>query len=319
MTTNQNLADLRKTFTQKVKDWDVRGAFETAAAISKQTRTRDSQPLARMQIVRGYYLAVFGNLDAAQSQFQSALWSLPDNEFATSGYQLCLSKLHEDRQKRNRPGQVVIGLGTGQCGSSSLTELLRSQTGAHVTHEMPPRLSWQGEPDRLPVHAARFELLRDYYGLIGDCSHYWLPYADELAKQFEGIKFVILKRDREATVASFMKIKGIAGKAAKSAINHWIDHDGSHFQKNIWDDVYPKYGEKDLEKALALYWDDYYAQCDALARRYPGQSKLVATESLGEPDCQVDLLAFCGVEDAKTVAGLHLNADGSVEAGNALK
>ena len=39
--------------------------------------------------------------------------------------------------------RLVLGIGTGRCGSHALAELLNHQPDANVTHEQPPLLDWQ--------------------------------------------------------------------------------------------------------------------------------------------------------------------------------
>ena len=56
-------------------------------------------------------------------------------------------------QKNTDPedGKLVIGIGTGRSGSTSLTKLLQLQPNAFVSHERPPRLSWAPNQQRLGV------------------------------------------------------------------------------------------------------------------------------------------------------------------------
>ena len=61
-----------------------------------------------------------------------------------------------------------------------------------------------------------------------------------------------MQRDKEQTVSSFLKIKGYG---IKGSLNHWTDHDGKYWRKNIWDKTYPKYATNSIKIAIEKYWD----------------------------------------------------------------
>ena len=179
-----------------------------------------------------------------------------------------------------------------------------AQEGCYCSHEHPPRLSWKGGSSRLAFHKRRFDILRGGFKFVGDVSHWWLPYLDTLLDSDNDVRVVVMKRDRDATVDSFMKIKGGPGKGA---INHWIDHDGSFWARNIWDECYPSYDTSDMKGAIERYWDDYYGTVDSLIHRFPTSIRVFLTEQLGDPEIQAELLSFSGFMNPCLKTDLYLN------------
>ncbi len=198
--------------------------------------------------------------------------------------------------------EVVIGLGSGRCGTRSLAALLDSQNRAHVSHEiLGPSVAWeQGE-------ATVWGMLRDLprdsgLRLVGDVASYYLPYVEHILSVYLSTRFVCLKRDREETIASFVK------KTPRK--NHWMAHDGSWWRHSPWDQCFPKYHASSKEEAIGRYWDDYYRRAEELQSRYPASFRVFPIETLNTLDGQRRILDFLCVpdEDRRFVVGIHLNA-----------
>lgn len=130
-------------------------------------------------------------------------------------------------------GTIIIGLGTGRCGTASLAHLISSQPNALCFHELnavctrffdTPRplentveefaaILDGGPPARLTADLSRKSIARDYQRLcgmsqpraLGDVGFYYLSYVRRLAALDRRIRFVCLQRDREATVESWLR------------------------------------------------------------------------------------------------------------------
>lgn len=176
-------------------------------------------------------------------------------------FELLEPTLAARRVERAERGQLVIGLGTGRSGSTSLARLLARAEGASMTHENPPILYWPPTTEQLDFHLRRFEVLSRYYPLVGDVAHWWLNGLEPLRTAFPEVCLLGVRRDTAATIESFERIKG----RGRGAINHWQDHDGSYWVRNIWDPCYPS-AEVDVQEggheagrrlALRQYIEDY--------------------------------------------------------------
>ena len=156
--------------------------------------------------------------------------------------------------------RLWIGMGTGRCGTASLARLLDAQPAASVTHEAPRVLPWS--VDR-PALTARVAALRGRGGnFVGDVALSYLPYAELLLEEHPDARLLVLRRDREQTVRSYMRLAG--GR------NHFVRRGAGEWRADPeWDRCYPDYDEPDLEIALTRFWNDYYQRAEALAARHP--------------------------------------------------
>jgi len=290
-------------------------ATDCAIESYNASNTKIDSPVAQAFTLKGLYLAHIGFPGRAINLLRQSLWLRPDDRYTAEGMALALEDKYAPLPKRVEPGRIIIGLGSGRSGSSSITNLLNSQKDSHIAHEAPPRMGWSQDHNRLAVHMRRFNILRQYHGFVGDVSHWWLPYAEQMLEQDVNICFVAMQRNKEATVNSYLKIKGYQGNNKSGAINHWIEHDGTFFEKNIWDEAYPKFDVDNLPDALSMYWDTYYEECTDLQQRYPDRFRIFETERLEDSSYQLDILKFCGFENPVLEKEVRLNAAGSVEDG----
>jgi hypothetical protein len=210
-----------------------------------------------------------------------------------------LESLLAPRPRRMHPGRLVIGVGSGRCGSTSLTALVSSIAGACATHENPPLLDWQPRPAQLDLHIRRFALLAQYFPVVFDAAHWWLNAAPALVAAFPDLRFVGLIRDPDATTRSFLAIKGIG----PGSFNHWVAADDGPWRASVWDHTYPDYphppliGPADGSVKAALigrYVREYHASLAALQRRWPDRALLLRTEDLSSARAQRRLYTFIG-------------------------
>ncbi len=205
---------------------------------------------------------------------------------------------------------LVIGIGTGRCGTVSLARLLNKQDGCKVTHEAEPLMPWlkeeatQEEREILRrvygledpmqpyrIHAERFKERLKTHRLVGDVASFWLPYLDNIAEDFPDFKVIALIRaDKQAFVESFVKKTG-----GEDGVNHWIDHDGTKWQRNIWSMIHPSYDAETKREALGRYYDDYNRAIMEMAKEHDNVL-VVRMEDLSSHEEQDRIFAFLGIE-----------------------
>ncbi len=147
---------------------------------------------------------------------------------------------------------IVIGAGTGRCGTKSLSILLDNCKDSAVTHESPPILPWSVS-ERFE---SRLETMQESdHAIVGDVASSYLPYMEE----YDGFKKIVLKRDKQETVDSFMRHSGPR--------NNWQERG---YTDPKWFDFFPTYSD-DLTKkeALEQYWEDYYERAEEVAKVFP--------------------------------------------------
>lgn len=252
---------------------------------------------------------------------------------------------------------LVIGLGSGRSGTASLSSLIDRQNGGICFHEMNPSCAtFAGNPqphvnavrefrellrggDRAwlsidysrPASVATYERLQTLpeIRLIGDIAYYYLNYVKELLEAVPECRFVCIKRDREATVASWLKKSSIRrwpslwlADRLRSAItrtpfyteyNYWQEHDGSTWKKDpVWDRSFPKFQAATKTEAIRLYWDFYYLEADRLQCEYPRNFQVFDITELSNAEGQRRILSFIGIEPQRMVYGDEVHLHSSV-------
>jgi hypothetical protein len=183
---------------------------------------------------------------------------------------------------------IIIGCGTGRCGSTSLAKLIGGCEDAVCMHERRPLLPWVFNEDLFQERVQWFSA--STAGITGDVAYFYLPYLEKLIGVFPHLKVVYLERSRQAVIDSFM------WKTLWH--NRWYDHNGTQWIKdNVWDPTFPKYGLKDKAQAIGAYWDDYRKRTMRFARRFPGNVLLVQTEELNTVRGQQRIFCFLAIPE----------------------
>lgn len=208
--------------------------------------------------------------------------------------------------------KLVFGLGTGRCGTVSLTELLDSQKDVQATHELiitPWKFSQQH------INSTITALTKRRCAISCDVSFWHLPYVEYILDKYTDAKFVCLERDKEATVISYNNKTGPNVKLGKKPRNHWTDRNSQYWEPGtfredpVYDKCYPKY---DLPKLLAIeaYWVEYYEMSQFYENKFPENFRVYKTEEvLNDAPTQKNLLTFVGIseEDMIVRTFIHKN------------
>ena len=209
--------------------------------------------------------------------------------------------MRETQVRQATQPQLVIGLGTGRCGTHSLAHLLNQQNAAKVDHErVDHQIRWHGSEEAVQTFLDE-AVAQIQFQLIGDVAFYYLPYVEVILARQPKVKFICLQRACKETVASYLQ--------KTDGRNHWMDHDGRNWQLSRWDACYPKYAVPDKESALTLYWYDYYFTATRLQALYPQQFRLFPMTALNSKAGQHAILAFLGIPEAQMrfAVGLRVN------------
>jgi hypothetical protein len=200
--------------------------------------------------------------------------------------------------------KLILGTGSGRCGTTSLARLLAFQPETTSTHELSePGVSMLAVPTEDPAFV--FGTFRDVVAsrsnrFNADCAFYWLGIVDRLVAHYgDRLRIVCLERPRDEVVASFER------KAAP--FNHWQHHDGTVYQHIVWDQCFPKFPQaQDRREAIGLYWDHCQALATDYATRHPRHFRRVPMSDLNDPAKVDALLRWCGYEKP-VVAPVQLN------------
>ena len=232
----------------------------------------------------------------------------------THAYLENLQALLGNRQALTEPGKVVLGVGTGRCGSTSLTMAFRSLDGALATHENPPMIFWQPLPEQVKFHMERLAILIRYFPFVFDASHWWLNVVDIFFQRFPEGRIVGLHRNTESCVNSFLRIKG----TGLGTSNHWAAPGDSRWALTTWDPTYPSFaapptlGSDPIRvKRTQIQWyvDSYNERLRELARAQPDRIVLICMDELTQSRTANTLSKFVG--GRVVVPAVRHNSSGS--------
>lgn len=250
-------------------------------------------------------------LEACQRILGIIEQSFPTRELAAE-YFSQLEILLRDIPQRVQPGQLVIGLGPGRCGSTSLAAMLGTAADSICTHETPPLIFWNPEPEQVDFHLRRFRILASHFALVADVSHWWLNTTGRVLEEFPGAKFIGLIRDPDECAMSFMRIQGFG----KNSFNPWA-RGNDFWRSGYWDATYPTFAlPSDFEarpdfaklELITRYVSEYNTQVEQAARSAPDRLMLVRTEELALPEIHEKIFAFAQVHVHGATSTQKLNA-----------
>ena len=165
---------------------------------------------------------------------------------------------------------IIIGIGSGRCGTVSLSKLL------DIPHEPRPLLPWIVSDRLFKKH---LPILENEGGAV---ALYYLNYIDKLFDEFgDRLRVVCLRRDPDEVAESFIRKTG--GK------NYWRDN------INEWSDVFPQI-DTTIWYAIFQYWEIYYNKCNELKEIYNDNFKIFGIDNLNSNIGQKEIIDFCGVD-----------------------
>jgi hypothetical protein len=225
-----------------------------------------------------------------------------------------LRQLMRQRERRAVPGQIVLGLGAGRCGSTTLAALLHSIEGAVSTHENPPLISWEPSPRQVQFHLDRFDIFSQHFPLVADCSHWWINVLDTVFDAFPWSKAIGLYRDTEACVRSWVQV-------SHADTNHFVPPHNGIWLPDRWDPLYPHYDlpegarrnpQQVLEQLVRRYVVEYNERLHALAARLPDRVLLLQTEELDRKATRRRIADFVGLPVGSTHVRLNVGTQSDV-------
>lgn len=149
---------------------------------------------------------------------------------------------------------MIIGLGCGRCGTTSLAEILR------LPHEG-TLLPWDFQERRYRV------ALNRALQAGGDVGYSWLNYVERTLEWHPDTRFLCLRRDREATLRSWqnhMKGREFFG---------WTGFDPDAAESKTYETM-PTFGGVSVEEGAPLYYDLYYQRSQELQKQYPKRFRI---------------------------------------------
>ena len=202
--------------------------------------------------------------------------------------------------------QMIFGMGSGRCGTASLTVLLNKQPRVCATHEG-QFLPW--EHDLVAFYQGLLkEIMMAKKPIVAPVAFYWINYLAEIFRDVRDPKVICLKRRREEVVKSF------AGMYQGQ--NFWSDPEGDKFtgidpKISPLGEMFPKYNLP-KEEAIGIYWDTYYAIAEMWVQRFP--ERMIIVDSclmFSDEKYQKAALKFIGIK--RPVVDLDIKRNSTAE------
>jgi hypothetical protein len=127
-------------------------------------------------------------------------WTITTGASSTKTVLRCVETGGVRKHLSVEPRKIIIGFGTGRCGTKSLAEFLNKQPGLNVTHEG-VALGWYPAVADIDTHINHF--FKRNGDIIGDVGFYWVNYLDLILHRHSDVKVINLIRDDEEVVNSF--------------------------------------------------------------------------------------------------------------------
>lgn len=176
--------------------------------------------------------------------------------------------------------RLVIGFGTGRCGTKSLARFLDRQPNVTVTHEHLPSLfpQWGNYFDYMSLMLKYKESFT-----VGNVAYAWIEYIDRIITDFEDARIICLDRnDDDAVAESFWSYM------------HDMEVYGAH-PRTSW----PFMGEPTLERIRDSIYLYKYKQ-RVLLSQFP-QILHVMTGDLNDRFKQAEILDHIGVPEDQMI------------------
>ena len=191
---------------------------------------------------------------------------------------------------------LIIGLGTGRCGTTSLARLLSLQPDSFFVHEGEFTknkyyhflLPWNVDLSKLIEWEKKIKQVSGDNIFYGDVGSYFIQYVCDILKKYPTTRFICLKREKELVVQSFMK--------KTRGRNHWMERIPWYQARDIiWDKIFPRFDVSSKKEAIALYWNIYYVMASDFEKRFPENFKVFPTEFLNSVSGMNEILDFAGI------------------------
>ena len=183
-------------------------------------------------------------------------------------------------------------MGSGRCGTTSLSILLNAQQDTSATHEF-CFLPWEFNQSYWDRVVDKLTSGKDPYntGVIGDVGYYWMNHVDRVVERFPSVKFIYLWRDRQEVVDSMWEFT--------RGLNTYPDNPLNPY----------KLYEGDKKAAVGLMWDDYMAMSKEYKKKYPDQFyRIEMNLALNDGKEQRKMLEFAGYESPVVWLGIKEKA-----------
>jgi hypothetical protein len=193
---------------------------------------------------------------------------------------------------------LIIGIGTGRCGTMALADMLNHQPMTVCWHEAANPLPWSA-PNVREIIENRVIRLRSVarnagsHTHVGDVASYYLNYVESLIAQEPDCSVIVLKRPVDETVDSFDAWLDYAPPPGR---DHWMMCRDNVTADPKWDGSFPKFSVSTRREGIRRYWQEYYAKTEQLQNHYPENVRVWTLDQMQDVAQVERLLTFAGIQ-----------------------
>ena len=157
---------------------------------------------------------------------------------------------------------MFIGIGTGRCGTVSLSKIIGGCDGCCVFHEA----NWKGKQHKLnkPLpwlfdqrlaeeRISNMKKRASLFSLFGDVAFYYLNYLDYFIENYPNLKIVHIYRDKDLVIDSYLA--KTSRETSKKDYDNWTE--GAENADDIWTPCFPQYKVSSKKDGIGLYYSEY--------------------------------------------------------------
>ena len=191
---------------------------------------------------------------------------------------------------------IVLGTGIARKETKKIYNFLNSQDNFNFDYESDLKnFSWNNSENIIinRIHKLENRLYNNTksdksFAVTGDVAFYFLPYMELLINNFPFLKFIGTKKSKKSTFNDIMydiqthnSIFSRIFMFKKKYKNHWLNHDGSNWEKDyILDKCYPKFSDNDLESSVNRYIEMYIFELKKIQKKFPKNIKVIFSDEL---------------------------------------
>jgi len=202
--------------------------------------------------------------------------------------------------------KLIIGLGTGHCGTRSLAKLFNLQTDSLAFHEFPPPLAIASTPGLIKERISL--LLCQGKTFVADVAFWYLPFVETIWEILPETKFICLERPKDEFIKSVLKYIGptyFPLQYFKVSIRIKAPEYGMCF---------PQYAPSlTKEEALGQFWEDYHRTIRQLVDLQPGLIRSWPTDALNDETLVKHILDFAGFPNPIIKTGIKERGLGLIQ------
>ena len=150
-----------------------------------------------------------------------------------------------------------LGIGTGRCGTKSLTKIINACQDVSARHECYACACFWYQKNLSTFYYFKERVGIENDKLVGDIAFYWLPHIKKLRKML-ALKIVCLHRDKESTVNSFLRLYGRKTRLRLKDCPKLVEQPTSNYYRNwVWWNRFPMIEGDTPKECWEKYWDMY--------------------------------------------------------------